>query len=279
MITIILLIVNITFIILFLLCLIAPGRSTPQMRAPFINRNIAHRGLHTKDKVIPENSMAAFQSAISYNYGIELDLQLTKDEQVIIFHDDYLKRVCGVDGRVDEYTYKELLQFSLCNTKEKIPLFKDFLALVGGKVPLVVELKNGRSNDLLCDKTYQYLKEYKGDYCIESFQPLILAWFKRNAPHILRGQLSAGPEEFKGQLKRYQGFGLSRLLTNFATRPHFISYHKVKRSWLVKLCEAMGAMKAVWTIRDTDEISYFEKNNDMVIFEFYHPAERIKKKG
>lgn len=271
MIPIILLIVNISFLAFFLLVLIAPGHSTTQMRAPFLHRNIAHRGLHTKDKSIPENSMAAFNAAISNCYGIELDLQFTKDEQIVVFHDDTLKRVCGVDGRVDEYTYNELLQFSLCATKEKIPLFEDFLTLVSGKVPLVIELKNGPKNDLLCQKAYHILKEYQGDYCIESFHPLIIAWFKRNAPNILRGQLSAGPEEFKGQLKRYQAFGLSRLLTNFATRPHFISYHKVKRSWLVKMVEAMGAMKVVWTVRDTDDIPLYEKNNDMVIFEFYHP--------
>jgi glycerophosphoryl diester phosphodiesterase len=241
------------------------------MRAPFINRNIAHRGLHTKDKSVPENSMAAFRAAIAHGYGIEFDIQLTKDEQIVIFHDNTLLRVCGIDGRVDNYTYKELLQFSLCNTTEKIPLFIDFLALVKGQVPLVIELKNGRKNDLLCKKAYDYLKEYQGHFCIESFHPLIVAWFKRNAPKLLRGQLSAGPKEFKGELKRYQAFGLSRLLTNFISRPHFISYHKRKRSWLVNIVEAMGAMRVVWTVRDSDDISYLEKHKDTIIFEFYHP--------
>jgi glycerophosphoryl diester phosphodiesterase len=271
MIPIIILVVNILFLLTFVAVLIAPGHSTEEMRAPFLKRNIAHRGFHSKDKLIPENSMAAFRAAIANGYGIEFDIQFSKDEQIVIFHDDTLKRVCGVDGRVDDYTYNELLQFSLCNSKEKIPLFTEFLALVNGQVPLVVELKNGRKNDKLCKKTYEYLKEYKGDYCIESFQPLIVAWFKRNAPHILRGQLSAGPEEFKGELKRYQAFGLSRLLTNFATRPHFISYHKRKRSWLAQLVDAMGAMKMVWTVRDSDDIAAIEKKNDTVIFEFYHP--------
>ena len=272
MITIILVIVNILFLLLFLLVLIAPGQSTVQMRAPFLHRNIAHRGFHTKDKTIPENSMAAFRTAIKNGYGIEFDIQLTKDEQIVIFHDDTLRRVCGVEGRVDQYTYQELQRFSLWGTNQKIPLFRDFLALVHGQVPLVVELKNGRKNNLLCKKTLEYLNAYKGDYCIESFQPLIVAWFKRNAPGILRGQLSAGPKEFKGDLKYYQAFALSRLLTNFATRPHFISYHKEKHSWLVKLVDAMGAMKVVWTVRDNDDIQAIEQRNDTVIFEFYHPG-------
>jgi hypothetical protein len=72
-------------------------------------------------------------------------------------------------------------------------------------------------------------------------------------------------------MKRYQAFGLSRLLKNFISRPHFISYHKRKRSWLVKIVEAMGAMRVVWTVRDNDDIAYLEKHNDTIIFEFYHP--------
>lgn len=271
MIPIIILVVNILFLLLFLLVLIAPGHSSEEMRAPFLKRNIAHRGFHTKDKLIPENSMAAFRAAIDHGYGIELDIQFSKDEEIVIFHDNTLERVCGVKGRVDDYTYEELSQFSLCNTKERIPLFTDFLALVDGRVPLVVELKNGPKNDELCKKAYDYLKAYQGDYCIESFHPLIVAWFKRNAPHILRGQLSAGPKEFKGELKPYQAFALSRLLTNFATRPHFISYHKQKHSRLAKLVDAMGAMKVVWTVRDKDNIGAIEKQNDTVIFEFYQP--------
>ncbi len=271
MISTIILIVNLLFILCFVLVLIAPGKSTKEMRSPFLNRNIAHRGLHTKDKKTPENSMLAFQAAIKAGYGIEFDIQLTKDEKIVVFHDDTLRRVCNVDGRVDDYTYQELQAFSLCNTDQKIPLFSDFLKLVNGQVPLIVELKNGRKNNLLCEKTYAMLKEYHGDYCVESFQPLIVAWFKRNAPHLLRGQLSAGPKEFKGQLSRLQAFGLSRLLTNFVTRPHFISYHKEKHSLLVKLVDRMGAMRAVWTVRDDDDIHQIESRNDIVIFEFYQP--------
>lgn len=271
MISTIILIVNILFILCFIIVLIAPGHSTCEMRAPFQNRNIAHRGLHTKDKKIPENSMAAFQAAIQAGYGIEFDIQLTKDEQIVIFHDDTLKRVCNIEGRVDDYTFKELQAFPLCNTKERIPLFSEFLSLVNGQVPLVVELKNGRKNDLLCEKAYAMLKEYSGEFCIESFNPLIVAWFKRNAPHILRGQLSAPSKEFKGQVSRLQAFGLSHLLCNFVTRPHFISYHKEKRSLLVKLADRLGAMRVVWTVRDQDDIAAIEARNDTVIFEFYHP--------
>lgn len=264
----------ILFIMLIVLALIAPGRSTAAMRAPFQNRNIAHRGLHTKDNSIPENSMSAFSRAISHGYGIEMDIQLTKDEQIVVFHDNTLQRVCNVTGRVDEYTYAELQSFSLSNTDQKIPLFTDFLDLVNGQVPLVIELKNGNKNELLCKKAYDILKDYKGNFCIESFQPLIVAWFKCNAPHILRGQLSAVPSEFQGQVSKVSAYLLSRLFTNIITRPHFISYGKKKTSWLVQLVEFLGAMRVVWTVRDTDDFAYYEKTNDAVIFEYYMPQSK-----
>ena len=271
-----LLIILIIFI-LFVIFLIAPGKYQKSMVAPLQYKNYAHRGLHNKSKTIPENSMAAFRKAVEHGYGIELDIQFTKDEQIVVFHDDNLSRVCGIDNRLDSYTYEELRQFSLCNTNEQIPLFIDVLKMIDGKVPLIVELKNGPKNKLLCEKTYEILKNYHGDFCVESFQPLIVAWFKKNAPEILRGQLSAGPEEFKKQLTKLQAFAISRVLTNIVARPHFIAYHKNKSAWLVKLSELLGAIPAVWTIRDNDDSAYYEKTNDMVIFEFYSPKVNYKK--
>ncbi len=269
----------IILIVLFLLVifLVAPGKYQNSMVTALQYKNYAHRGFHNKSKTIPENSMAAFQKAVEHGYGIELDIQLTKDEQLVVFHDDTLNRVCGIDNRLDSYTYKELKQFSLCGTDEHIPLFTDVLKLVNGKVPLIVELKNGPKNRLLCEKAYGLLKNYRGDFCVESFQPLIIAWFKKHAPEILRGQLSAGPQEFKKQLTKIQAYVISRTLTNVVARPHFIAYHKKKSAWLIKLSEFLGAIPVVWTIRDNDASSYYEKRNNMVIFEFYSPQTNYKK--
>jgi glycerophosphoryl diester phosphodiesterase len=271
-----LLIILIVFILLVIF-LIAPGKYKKSMVVPLEYRNYAHRGLHNKSKTIPENSMPAFRKAVEHGYGIELDIQFTKDKQIVVFHDDTLNRVCGIDNRVDFYTYKELKQFKLCKTNEHIPLFTDVLKLVDGKVPLIVELKNGPKNRLLCEKAYEILKTYQGDFCVESFQPLIVAWFKKNAPEILRGQLSAGPDEFKNQLTKFQAYAISRVLTNVIARPHFIAYHKKKTAWLVKLSEFLGAIPAVWTIRKNDDSAYYEKTNKMVIFEYYFPEPSYKK--
>ena len=259
------------FIFLMIVFAVAPGRGCKPMRAVFMNRMLAHRGLHTKDRLTPENSMKAFAAAIEAGYGIEFDLQLSKDEQIVVFHDDTLNRVCNVDNRVDFYTYDELLEFSLCDSDEKIPLFTDVLKLVKGKVPLLIELKNGPRNDLLCQKTLDILKDYSGDFCIESFSPFIVAWFRKHAPNILRGQLAGPAESYKGAVSGPAGFLLSHCLLNFLARPHFISYNKEKRSLPVKLADKMGAMRFVWTVRPKDDHHRLYRINDSSIFEFYTP--------
>ena len=270
----ILLIIAGLLILLFLLniILVMPDRGLRDRRDLFFHVNFAHRGLHTRDKKRPENSLAAFRAAVEAGYGIELDLQFSKDEQIVVFHDDTLNRVCSVDGRVDAYTLDELKAMSLCGTEERIPLFSEVLELVNGKVPLLVEFKNGPKNDLLCEKTLPMLRAYKGDFCIESFSPFIVKWFRKNAPDILRGQLSAPSKEFKGELPLFARFMLSHCYTNVICRPHFISYHKKKNCLSVHLADKLGAMRYVWTVRPSDDIRSLEKKNDAVIFEFYTPG-------
>ena len=261
----------IAVLLLAALFALMPGRGLKAEREKFFHVNFAHRGLHTKDKSVPENSLPAFKAAAEAGYGIELDLQFSKDEQIVVFHDDTLKRVCGVDGRVDAYTYDELKEMKLCKSDERIPLFSEVLELVDGRVPLLVEFKNGPKNDLLCEKTLPMLRAYKGEFCIESFSPFIVKWFRKNAPDILRGQLSAPYDEFKTQLSPFASFILSHCFTNVLCRPHFISYNKVKPYLSVKLADKLGAMRYVWTVRPADDIRALEKSNDAVIFEFYTP--------
>lgn len=263
------------FLLFFLLCyLLKPTKPSNPQILPFYHRNIAHRGLHTKDRSIPENSMAAFVNAVDHNYGIELDVQFSKDFQVVVFHDATLNRVCGVDGKVIDYTYDELKNMSLCESKEHIPLFSEVLKTVNGKVPLIVELKTGSYNARLCQIVYQMLKSYRGDYCIESFDPFIVKWFKLHAPRILRGQLSAPYSELRKELSPVQAFLLSNCLSNAICRPNFIAYSKSYRPLSIRLAYSLGAMPIVWTVRDTDDHSTIEMKYDAVIFEFYQPDSR-----
>lgn len=259
------------FISVLILFLIAPSRGAKEMRKVFMHRNLAHRGLHTKDKSTPENSLSAFKAAVEAGYGIEFDLQLSKDEQVVVFHDDTLNRVCGIDNRVDFYTFDELQEFSLCGTSEKIPLFTEVLKTVDGRVPLLIELKNGPRNDLLCKKAYEIMKQYSGEFCIESFSPIIVSWFRKNAPEIMRGQLACSIKEYGNEVSKPIAFLLSNLMLNFLARPHFVAYHIEKRSPLAKLCDRLGAMRFVWTVRPTCDIEKLCQKNDSLIFELYKP--------
>ena len=254
------------------LALLAPGRATKRQKAPFWGVNFAHRGLHTRDKSIPENSLPAFERAARAGYGIELDVQLSKDGRVVVFHDDTLDRVCGVHARVDEKTWAELQELRLCGTEYGIPLFSEVLKTVRGRGPLIVELKNGRHNRELCEKTYAMLQDYRGEACIESFNPLIVAWFRFHARDLLRGQLASPTRDYLKDMGRGRAFLLSHCLMNIFSRPQFIAYKIGYRPPTVRLAEQLGAMKVGWTSHEPRN----ENRRDAVIFEFYRPKVQYK---
>ena len=248
--------------------IIAPGMVSRDKTQVFEGLNVAHRGLHTKDKSIPENSLPAFDAACENGYGIELDVQLSKDGEVVVFHDDTLNRVCGVDSRVDGKTLEELKALSLCGTKETIPLFSEVLDVVKGRAPLIVELKKSPKTEELCKKTLALLRAYDGPFCIESFDPRIVTWFRFNAPDIVRGQLACKRADYGKGVSPVMAYILEHCLLNFAARPHFIAYDLVELPLTVKLMHKMGAMRVCWTSHEEGN----EVNQDTVIFEFYHPA-------
>ena len=185
----ILLIVLVVLAVLYFL-MIMPRMIHKPDTAPFKEWLYAHRGLHDNATEAPENSMAAFRKAADAGFGIELDIQLTKDKIPVVFHDFTLKRVCGGEGKISDYTYEELQQFHLCDSVEKIPKFEDVLKMVDGKVPLIVEFKIERTDLSLCPLADKMLRAYKGMYCMESFNPLGVWWYRKKHPDLVRGQLS-----------------------------------------------------------------------------------------
>ena len=268
-------------VLVILLCLmglwlfaIMPRMTDRPDRTPFMNWYYAHRGLHDNQSDAPENSLAAFALAVEAGYGIELDVQLTKDRIPVVFHDETLKRVCGVEGKVRDYTYEQLRQFSLCGSMERIPLFSDVLKLVDGKVPLIVEIKIHENADKVCAAANEVLKGYTGMYCIESFHPFAVRWFRRNRPEVLRGQLSSN---FAKTEKR-ENFGMllvHHLLTNFLSRPDFIAYdHRFKSNPSRVLCSRLfGALDMTWTIRTQKELDEARRAFQLFIFEGFRPDE------
>ncbi|MBP3322678.1 MAG: glycerophosphodiester phosphodiesterase [Clostridia bacterium] len=245
---------------------IAPAKASKEKAAPFKNKYFAHRGLHSGDGNTPENSLAAFKAAAEKGFGIELDVHLTTDNEVIVFHDDDLKRMCGVDRATFDLSYDEIKELSLLNTEHKIPLFTEVLKVYNGAGPMVLEIKTCPRKYELCEKVLELLNDYEGDVCIESFDPRIVGWWKKNAPQYLRGQLAQQYKKYDGQPK-ILAFMLANSLTNFIARPHFIAYNLGKKPLLTRLSEKMGALKFNWTVRSKEE----EAKVDGIIFEKYEP--------
>jgi len=257
------------FFILFVL--IEPRRCSAKQETDFCRLNYAHRGLHTRDLTVPENSLAAFRRAADAGYGIELDVRLTRDGEVVVCHDDDLHRVTGKTALVSELDYVNLADYPLHGTAERVPRFADVLETVAGRVPLLVELKTGPRRVELCEKTLALLEAYGGLYCIESFDPRIVAWFNKHRANVFRGQLTASYRELREGTGKAAAFAVSRVLLNCIARPHFIAHQKGKKSALVRLCEFLGAKRFVWTVRDTDDVESIAAASDSVIFEFYTP--------
>jgi len=257
---------------------IAPGKVTPEARKTaeiFKGLNCAHRGLHTEDQKTPENSISAFKAAKEGKYGVELDVQFSKDEKIVVFHDNDLKRVCGIDAPVNSKDRKELSELPLFDTQEYIPLFTEVLEVLDD-TPVIVELKSaGSNNKKLCEATLSILRKQGKYWCIESFDPRIVAWFRKNAPDVLRGQLSNPPKDMKG-ISVINKFLLGYMLLNFISRPHFIAYSNDPHPLTVKLCRAMKPINVIWTVHPNHDIKKCEKENDTIIFEYYKPTPRFE---
>ncbi len=235
----------------------------------------AHRGLHDKEHGVPENSLAAFRAAVRAGYGIEWDLQLTKDRKVVVHHDRSLKRLCGEDISIGDLTYEELRSYRLLGTEERVPLFTEALAAVGGRTPLIIELKDYDDVDLLCPLVWEILKDYKGDYCVESFSPQIVAWFRKNHPHVVRGQLGMrfSASNFKGRGGMWKSLCMNGLFTNAAARPHFEAWdiRVEKNPALWTAVHLFGAQRVCWTLRSAEDYAKAKKMGALCIFENIRP--------
>lgn len=254
------------FVYMFLL---APRFTKRKQINAFRGTSFAHRGLHDHNRTVPENSMAAFRAAIQKGVGIELDIHLTADHEIVVFHDDTLDRMCGVSGTIEEKTWAELQGLRLKKTQEGIPLFSDVLKEINGQVPLLVELKLPTDNASLCRHVFSYLSAYEGDFLVQSFNSLALFWFRRHAPSFLRGQLSSNLTADALKEPYALRWLVRFLLSNVIGRPDFISY-KLKDSHNLSvfvLHKLLRTPTAVWTIRSKQQLLYAQKHYDMFIFE------------
>lgn len=233
----------------------------------------AHRGLHDNEGEAPENSMAAFQKAVEAGLGMELDVQVTKDGVPVIFHDFTLERICGVEGKVVDHTYEELQAYTLCQSKERIPGFSDLLQMVDGRVPLIVEIKAATADVSGCAAIDKLLRAYQGAYCIESFNPMVLWWFRRHHGEVVRGQLSSNFRK-DGEYWNVLYFAMTHLLFNFLTKPDFIAYnHKFSEEPGRRICRHLYRHPAAaWTVRSEKDLQALKGKYDVFIFDSFLPA-------
>lgn len=259
-------------ILLYLLAIMPKLRINPD-RSKFEGWYYAHRGFHDNKSQAPENSLAAFKLAVEKGYGIELDVQLTKDLVPVVFHDYNLKRACKVDKKVADLEYEELLQYKLFKSQERIPTFHEVLDCIQGRVPLIVELKIPWNPQNTCMAASRELSDYKGLYCIESFNPFGLVWYKKNYPGIIRGQLSTDFVKEKIEGSKMQYFILKHLLFNFLTKPDFIAYHHIyKKGLSFTICRKLYKVWPVaWTIKTQDELDACRDYYKTFIFEGFKP--------
>ena len=235
---------------------------------------VAHRGLHNIDEGIPENSIKAFENAIKHNVAIEIDIHLTKDSKVVIFHDDNLNRVCGIDGIIEDMTLEQLSKCKLLGTEEKIPTLEQLLEICTDKTVLVIEFKcSPTAYKELCIKANEILSKHNVKYIVQSFNPLAMRWYKLNRKDICRGQLSSNflRDKSKKPIEILCGF----LLFNFFSRPDFISYnYQYKNNISRKICVFLGAISAAWTIKSQNVLTKNLSEYDIFIFEDFLPTKK-----
>ena len=243
---------------------------------PMRERFYAHRGVFDNDSDAPENSLEAFARAIKAGCGIEFDIHLSKDGIPVVFHDFRLKRVTGEEGCVEDYTLAQLQTFHLFHSQQTIPTLQQVLDLVHGQVPLLIEYKTENLNVDVCPKSEELLSRYQGVYCIESFNPLALLWYRRNKPGIVRGQLSDGFLHFREFRKLHKfpfSFLLENLMTNCISRPDFVAYNiRYKNNISRRLYRNLFRGKsAAWTIKNGDQLEKAVRSFDVFIFDSFVP--------
>lgn len=227
------------------------------------NCTFAHRGLYNYNCI--ENTLEAFKKTVSNNIPIELDVHIIKDNKIVVFHDDNLKRIFGIDMNIKDLTYQELTELCLYKAnkqKAKIPLLEEVLEMVNGKVPVIIELKYDQKTGKLEKELVKILDSYKGKFYVKSFSPLIVHWFKKNRSNYIRGLLISNKNNsLKTKLAS------SWFMIKFC-KPDFIScnYRLFNDKRILK-CKSKNIPILAWTIKDRQTYNQCKERFDSLICE------------
>ena len=227
---------------------------------------IAHRGLWNLE--IPENSLASFECAILRDYPIELDIRLTDDDTLVVFHDETLKRMTQSDGYISNVKASELKNYSLLGTSQTIPTLCETLELIAGRTPVLIELKNFDKVGIMESRLGEILNNYKGDFAIQSFNPHSLEYFATRYPGFLRGLLGMNftKEEQPSLIKRYM---LTRLKYNHLAKPDFIGWRAGDLP--SKFVTRANLPVIAYTVRSNAELERVLPHCNNVVFEKFIP--------
>lgn len=239
------------------------------------HRLFAHRGLFNNEGDAPENTLAAFSLAVERNVGIELDVHLTEDGELAVAHDDSLSRICGADLLISKSRYADICGYNILASEQRIPLLSQVLSLVGGRVPLLIEIKVDENNyKPLCDALVKALSDYDGEVLLQSFDPRALAYLTRVCDEYPRGQLAAN---FKGKAPgrgRAVSVASRTLLLNALSKPDFVSYeHKSVDPLAALSMYFWQPVRFVWTVNDKESAIKELGRGRYVIFEGFDPSD------
>lgn len=230
-------------------------------------RPIAHRGFHDRNRSVWENTLAAFSRAAEAGFAIECDLQYAADAVPVVFHDDTLKRLCGIEGDVRKRTAAELGLLAVGGTAERIPTLKQMLTLVGGRVPLVIELKGRKGDDEgFAMAVLDAMEDYKGHVALMSFDPWLLQDLKALDPPCPVGLTAEGrrPEDFAAH-EAAMALGLDFVSYNYEHLPNaFIDGQR-----------ALGRPVLTWTVQDDEARTVTALHADQMTFEGFDPREAL----
>jgi glycerophosphoryl diester phosphodiesterase len=239
-------------------------------------RPIAHRGLHAAECGIVENSVAAAAAAIVANYAIECDVQITQDAEAIVFHDETLDRLTAEQGELRARTARELTTIPYRAGEGRIAAFADFLAKIGGRVPLIVEIKSRFDGDMrLAARVADLIADYSGPLALQSFDPAVLHHLRAAAlehPLGLIAQAHYEEAEWPG-LNRPAREALATLADYARVRPDFLAWnvadlpHAVATLWRAGLHLPL----LTWTVRTAAEADLAARFADQIIFEGFAP--------
>lgn len=270
---IIIIIVILIFIYPFL---IKPNLTRKYVFKPYEETFIAHRGLFN-NKDIPENSLPAFKLAVNNGYGIELDVQLTSDNKLVVFHDESLQRMTGISKVLNQCNYDEISNLCLLDTNYHIPLFEDVLKLLNKDTPLIIEIKPEGRYIETTKATVEMMKTYHGIYNIESFNPNVVRYLKTHEPHIIRGQLSYNYlKDKKSKINPILKLILTYLLLNFYTKPDYIAYDCTNTNNIsFRIVSQFYRSECIaWTVKSQDEYEKIKKYYKCFIFDSFVPKKQ-----